>query len=172
MTQAQIFEQLIAEMAKKGYIEPLEMDILNNKAQELGLTKATLDLMIQMALDKNNPGNQINHNTNTNQASDSFTTKKFKKVFKSAITRFGSILTPDIIVITNDTVTYRKRNKYLLNVDSRSIPIQKISSVEIDTSLLGTDIIIKSYGAGVIKCRKFTLSDAKKIRNLIYSIIK
>ena len=61
----------------------------------------------------------------------------------------------------------KKRNKYLINVDSISIPISKISSVELDSSLWGTDIIIKSVGAGEIIGKKFTKSDAKEIRRLI-----
>lgn len=92
--------------------------------------------------------------------------------FKSSIIRGGSILTPDIIIIEDDAVVYKKRNKYLINVDTITIPISKITSVELDTSLWGTDIIIKTQGMGKIVAKNFSKSDAKKIRNLILERIR
>ncbi len=172
MSKEKIFSQLIVEMAKKGSISPAEYELLTIKANELGLTKNTLDLMIKLELSSSDQKDNYDSMTQTeNHTVEKFEkNKKIKKVFRSAITRFGSILTPDILIVTNDQVTYRKRNKTLVNVDSVSIPVSKISSVEIDTSLLGTDIIIKSYGAGKIVCKKFSLSDAKKIKELIDSV--
>jgi len=87
--------------------------------------------------------------------------------FHSAISRGGSILTPDRLIITDDEVIYKKRNKYLINVDTITMPIANISSVKLDTSIIGTDIIITSFGEGKIVCKNFTKSDAKKIRELI-----
>ena len=78
-----------------------------------------------------------------------------KKRFKSRITRLGPILTPYIIEVEDGFITFRKRNFYLLNVDSVSIPINKIASVELDAHILGTDIIITSFGAGEIRVKKF-----------------
>ena len=91
--------------------------------------------------------------------------------FKSAISRFGSILTPDIIIISEDSVTYKKRHKNLITVDEKTIQYSKISSVEINTSIIGTTIKINSNGGcgNDIIAHKFTLSDAKQITPLFIS---
>jgi hypothetical protein len=87
--------------------------------------------------------------------------------FKSAISRFGSVLTPDIIIISDDGVTYKKRHKNLITVEEKTIQYLRISSVEINTSLIGTTIKINSNGGDYIVAHKFTLSDAKEIKRLI-----
>lgn len=89
--------------------------------------------------------------------------------FKSAVSRFGSILTPDVIIISDDGVTYKKRHKNLITVEEKTIQYSRISSVEINTSLIGTTIKINSNGGcgNDIVAHKFTLSDAKKIKNII-----
>jgi hypothetical protein len=43
----------------------------------------------------------------------------------------------------------------------------KISSVELNTSLIGTDIIVHSFGEGTIEGHRFALNDAKEIQRLI-----
>lgn len=98
---------------------------------------------------------------------DSYAADEEEHTFRSAITRGGSVLTPDIITIAQNKVIYKKRNSYLINVDTISIPISKISSVELDTSLWGSDIIIQSYGGIQIIGKKFTKWDAQKIKSLI-----
>lgn len=89
--------------------------------------------------------------------------------FKSAVSRFGSILTPDVIIISDDGVTFRKRHKNLITVDEKTIQYSRISSVEINTSLIGTTIKINSNGGcgDDIVAHKFTLSDAKEIKKII-----
>jgi len=147
-------------MAKNGEINSSEYDILIKKGADLGLDKETVDLLIKLEL-----GETSDNNIKYDKPSLDIDNNEYS--FRAAITRGGSILTPDRLIISKDTVTYKKRNKYLINVDSTSIPISKISSVELDTSILGTDIIIKSFGAGKIICKKFTKSDAKKIKRII-----
>jgi hypothetical protein len=87
--------------------------------------------------------------------------------FKSAITRGGGILTPEHIVINKRTVTWRKRNKMLIGVDSISIALDKISSVELDDKVWGVDITIHSFGGNSIFARCFTAVDANKIKSLL-----
>ncbi len=87
--------------------------------------------------------------------------------FKSAVTRGGNIVLPEIITVTEQEVTWKKRNKILISSDSISIPITSISSVEIDTNIVGTTIKIKSNGQGEILGSNFTASDAKEIKRLI-----
>lgn len=90
--------------------------------------------------------------------------------FKSAITRGGGILTPEHIIINERTVTWRKRNKILIGVDSISIALDKISSVELDDKVWGVDITIHSFGGNLIFARCFTAGDAKKIKALLTKI--
>lgn len=163
MSKEKLFKELIANMAEDGEITSSEYEILLEKGKDLGFDKKTVDLLIEMELSEfseNSYSDKSESEENEIYENETFT-------FKSAITRGGGILTPDIIIIDNDSVTYKKRNKYLINVDSITVPISKISSVELDTSLWGTDIIIKTFGAGEIIGKKFTKSDAKQIRKLI-----
>lgn len=160
MSKEKIFKELVVEMAKDGEISPSEYAILLEKGKDLGFDKSTVDLLIKLELSDVSVENYTNNIESASEDSRQF-------CFKSAITRGGGILTPDIIIIDKVTVTFKKRNKYLINVDSITVPISKIASVEIDTSLWGTDIIIKTFGAGEIIGRKFTKSDAKEIKRLI-----
>lgn len=87
--------------------------------------------------------------------------------FSSSVTRGGNLLTPDKIIITDGAVTWRKRSAILIGSNSLSIPIKKIASVELKVGLVGTDIIIKSFGSGEIHAENFTKSDAKEIKSLL-----
>jgi hypothetical protein len=90
-----------------------------------------------------------------------------KYEFKSAITRGGGILTPEHIIINDNIITWRKRNKLLIGVDSISISLDKISSVELDDKVWGVDIKINSFGGNSISASCFTATDAKKIKSLL-----
>ncbi|MEI6749174.1 MAG: hypothetical protein WCM93_08440, partial [Bacteroidota bacterium] len=78
-------------------------------------------------------------------------------LFTAAITRGASPINPDTIEITDRFVVYKKRRIYLIGYDTISIPISKISSVEINTGLIGSDITIQSFGEGTIAAHRFTL---------------
>jgi hypothetical protein len=139
LSKEKIFKELIVKMAKEGDISSSEYAILLENGKDLGFDKSTVELLIKLEI-----SDFSEDNYNENIESDLGETEddgQYK--FKSAITRGGGVLTPVIIVIDNESVTYKKRNKYLINVDSITIPITKISSVELDTSLWGTDIIKK-----------------------------
>lgn len=164
MSKEQIFKELITEMAKDGEISSSEYAILIEKGKDLGLTSSTIDILIKMELsDFSKEDFSLTEKSQTSQHQASQEVYNFS----SAITRGGSILTPDRIVIDSKTLTYKRRNKHLINVDSTTVPISKISSVTLDTSILGTDIIIKTFGAGEIIAKKFTKADAREIERLI-----
>jgi len=163
MSKEKIFKELIAEMAKNGKVSSSGYEILLEKGKDLGFEKYTVDLLIKLELAESSECSF--EDKNSNDISEHVANGEH--IFKSAITRGGDVLTPDIIIVNENAVTYKKRNKYLINVDSITIPISKISSIEIDSGLWGTDIIIKSYGEGVIVGKKFTKSDAKEIKRLI-----
>jgi hypothetical protein len=91
--------------------------------------------------------------------------------FKTALTRSGNIINPDHLLITEESVTWEKRNYYLIGKDRITIPMGKIVSVEIHNKGFGTDVKINSSGEAVIEAKDFTISDAKKIKNMIESYI-
>jgi hypothetical protein len=90
-------------------------------------------------------------------------------VFKAAFSRGASPINPDVIEITDNSVIYKKRRIYLIGYDTILIPFSKISSVEINTGVVGTDIIIRSFGEGIITGHRFALNDAKEIKQVIES---
>ena len=87
--------------------------------------------------------------------------------FRAAITRGASPINPDMVEITDQFVIYKKRRIYLIGYDTILTPFSKISSVEINTGIIGTDITIKSFGEGIIVGHRFSLCDAKEIKRLI-----
>ncbi len=90
-----------------------------------------------------------------------------REEFSSAVTRGGDVINPDKIIIANGIVTWKKRSKILIGGDSISIPIDKVSTVELNVAIVGTDIIIRSNGSGTIRAENFTKSDAQKIKSLL-----
>lgn len=98
---------------------------------------------------------------------NSSATVKFSYEFKSNILLGGDILNPDKILIDQNGVTYIKRNKYLIGIDRVHLSYQNISSVRIDRKLIDADIIISGRGAVEIIAKDFSISNAKKIEQLI-----
>jgi len=88
-------------------------------------------------------------------------------IFKAAINRGANPINPDTIEVTDRFVIFKKRRIYLIGYDQVIIPFSKVSSVEIDTGIIGTDITIKSFGEGTIIGHRFTLKDATEIKGLI-----
>jgi hypothetical protein len=74
---------------------------------------------------------------------------------------------PEIINISDLSITWKKRNKYLIGFDSISIARDKISSVEVQNKIWGADIIITSNGLSKIIAKNFTVADSKKIREIL-----
>lgn len=88
-------------------------------------------------------------------------------LFKSAITRGGSVINPDMIEINDRFVVFKKRKKYLIGYDTILIPFKKVASVELDVHAIGVAITITSFGAARIFAEHFSLEDAKEIKRLI-----
>ncbi len=89
------------------------------------------------------------------------------EVFTSSVLLGGNLVRPDRIVIDARNVTYEKRNKNLIGVDRIIIPIDRISSVEIDRKLISSKIIIYSKGKQDIVVENFSVGDARKIKQAI-----
>lgn len=87
--------------------------------------------------------------------------------FTSDITRFGPILTPYVLEIDDNYIRYSRRNKNLLNKDKKSMAIDQISEIYINSSLLGTVLTIKGYGESQIVIRKMNIQDAYAAQEVI-----
>jgi len=81
--------------------------------------------------------------------------------------RGGDILLKEHIKINDNEVTWYKKKNILWGSNTITIPISESTQVELNTSLIGTDIIIRSKGSGSINATNFKKSDAIKIQKLI-----
>lgn len=106
-------------------------------------------------------GGAVQETTSRAQASPT------EEEFTSNMLLGGNVMTPDRIIVGATSVIYRKRNKYLIGVDESSIPYRQISSVEIVRHLIDADIIIYGSGNKKIEAKDFSVSDAKRIKQLI-----
>lgn len=87
--------------------------------------------------------------------------------FTSDITRLGPILTPFVLEIDDHYIRYSKRNKNLLNKDKKTMSIDQVSEIEINTSLLGTTLTIRGYGESTIVIPKMNIQDAYTAHEII-----
>lgn len=87
--------------------------------------------------------------------------------FSSKVLLGGSILRPSTLILEKEELIYKKRNKNLIGVDKIVIPYKKISFVELDRKLITTTINIYTFGDKQISLEKFSISDAKKIKEII-----
>ena len=91
----------------------------------------------------------------------------FSHEFSSKLILGGNVFTPDRLTIDQDGVTFLKRNRYLIGVDRSFLSFSDISYVKIDRRLINSTVIISSKGSRGIRAENFSISDAKKIENLI-----
>ena len=101
------------------------------------------------------------------EAMERETPRVINREFSSSITRMGPVLTPHRIIITNEFVTWRRRNSILLGVDSTQVKRASITSVDIVDNVIGCDVVIHAQGHPNIIATNFSSSDAEEIRDLI-----
>lgn len=87
--------------------------------------------------------------------------------------RAADILTPWQIEIDTDeqTITIRKRNKYLIGVDEDTLAFRFIRRVVVDEHLIGADITIQAVG-GKLTAKCLDKSDCKLIKDLLMNYNK
>lgn len=93
------------------------------------------------------------------------------KIFKSsyflrALKGDFNPFTPNVIVIGQNHVEYRRRNWYLISVDIENLNFQNIAGISIDKHLFGSTIKIKSTGSDPIYVHGFWKSTANQIKQL------
>ena len=86
--------------------------------------------------------------------------------FKSSVTRGGDAIFPEHIYIDDKEVSWEKKTG-VFSKDSKTIPMKNITQIDIETSLIGAKIKIRSKGFGFIQGENFTKSDVKEIKSLI-----
>ena len=87
--------------------------------------------------------------------------------------RAADILTPWQIEIDTDeqTITIRKRNKYLIGVDEDTLAFRVIRRVVVDEHLIGADITIQAVG-GKLTARCLDKSACKQIKQVLMNYNK
>ena len=89
------------------------------------------------------------------------------KEWKQSISRLGNVLRPDVVKVTETQLHWEKRNKNLINKDTKTINLKSIISIEINSSIFGTTINIKTIDGDSISIDKFTLKDAEDLKKTV-----
>ncbi len=95
-----------------------------------------------------------------------------KVTIRSRFSRFGDPTAPDIIIISDKYVEWRKNKGFgelWLSSDSVKIPSKRITGVHIHSKLIGCAIEITTQGFSSIYARHFRQSDAELIRDALMS---
>lgn len=80
----------------------------------------------------------------------------------------ADVLSPwQLVVDTNEqTITIRKRNKYLIGVDEDTLAFRFIRRVTVDEHLIGADITIQAVG-GKLTAKCLEKSACKRIKKIL-----
>ena len=74
--------------------------------------------------------------------------------------------TPDIIQIDDQVIEHKRRNWYLISVDTQTYHFQNILGVDVNKGLFGATIVIKSAGNSKIEIRGFSKKTADEIKKI------
>jgi predicted Zn-dependent peptidase len=91
-----------------------------------------------------------------------FKSSYFLRVLKGDFNPF----TPNIITIDNNHIEYKRRNWYLISVDTENLHFQNITGISVDKHLLGSTLKIKSTGSDPILVHGFWKRKANSIKQL------
>lgn len=74
--------------------------------------------------------------------------------------------TPNVITIDDNHIEYRRRNWYLISVDTENLHFQNITGISVDKHLFGSTLKIKSTGNDPILVNGFWKKKANTIKQL------
>lgn len=74
--------------------------------------------------------------------------------------------TPNILIIDKDHIEFKRRNWYLISVDSENLNFQRITGVTVNKHIFGATITIKSTGSDPIIVRGYWKNTADEIKKL------
>lgn len=86
--------------------------------------------------------------------------------FQSSVSRGGEVLFPEHIYINDFEVTWEKKSG-VFSKDTKTIPIDEVTQIDLKTTIISASIIIRSKGFGNITAEHFSKSDASRIKKLI-----
>lgn len=90
-----------------------------------------------------------------------------RHVFKSSPFYGGHFLKGDTIEINSETITLQRGyyfNKFHYSI---SMPITNVVYIEINNHKLGAEILIQSFSSNYIMSKGYSISSARKIKQLI-----
>lgn len=74
--------------------------------------------------------------------------------------------TPNVLVIADEHIEFRRKNWHLVSEDSETLHFRNITGVTVDSHMMGTTITIKSTGNDPILVEGFWKKEAKQIKEL------
>jgi len=78
-------------------------------------------------------------------------------------------LTPNVVVVNNDFIEYRRRNWYLISVDTQTLGISDIIGVDVDKHLIGATIRIRTSGGTGVIVKGFSKGQADRVKDMLPS---
>lgn len=101
-------------------------------------------------------------NNMTTETNKIYKSSYFYRILKGDYNPF----TPNIIHINDHDIEYRRRNWYLISVDTQTYHFQYIVGIDVDKHLFGATLIIRTTGNAVIYVQGFPKKRANEIREL------
>lgn len=86
--------------------------------------------------------------------------------FLRSLSRDLNPFTPNILVIDDEHIEFRRKNWHLISEDSETLHFRNITGITVDSQLMGTTITIKSTGNDPILVKGFWKKEAKEIKDL------
>ncbi|MFN4763421.1 SHOCT domain-containing protein [Gillisia sp. Q332] len=92
--------------------------------------------------------------------------------FLRALNRDLNPFTPNIVLIDEEHIEFKRRNWHLISEDTETLHFKNITGITVDSHLFGTTITIKSTGNDPIQIRGFWKKEAQKIKELCATYIE
>jgi len=74
--------------------------------------------------------------------------------------------TPNVLIIDDNSIEYRRRNWYLISVDTENLHFQNVTGISVNKHLFGASIKIKSTGNDPIIVHGFWKKKANAIKDI------
>lgn len=89
------------------------------------------------------------------------------KEFYSEVLKGGDVIRPETIIVDDNSITWRKRNKNLITTTEVTILFGDIASISKKSKIIGADLSIKSKGGDDIDAQGFGKDSVAEILELI-----
>lgn len=75
-------------------------------------------------------------------------------------------LTPNVVVVNNDFIEYRRRNWHLISVDTQTLVISDVVGVDVDKHIIGATIRIRTSGGYGVTVKGFSKRQADRVKRM------